>query len=124
MAADYNTKINFHYSSKHMIHEKDVYPPLLELIKESNGEMLFVDPDDDINLDENADYKVCIYEDASKLIYNDESLEKALPKPWESEKNIWLFLQDHQGPKWRKLIRKNHRIQEVWNQRTMLTVPL
>ena len=78
----------------------------------------------DINLDENADYKVCIYEDASKLIYNDESLEKALPKPWESEKNIWLFLQDHQGPKWRKLIRKNHRIQEVWNQRTMLTVPL
>lgn len=96
MAADYNTKINFHYSSKHMIHEKDVYPPLLELIKESNGEMLFVDPDDerfskkelermmeeillihdslsfvvDINLDENADYKVCIYEDASKLIYN------------------------------------------------------
>jgi len=36
-----------------------------------------------INLDENADYKVCIYEDASKLIYNDESLEKALPKPWE-----------------------------------------
>ena len=52
------------------------------------------------------------------------SLEKALPKPWESEKNIWLFLQDHQGPKWRKLIRKNHRIQEVWNQRTMLTVPL
>ena len=129
---------------------KDYYPPLLELIKESNGEMLFVDPDDerfskkelermmeeillihdslsfvvDINLDENADYKVCIYEDASKLIYNDESLEKALPKPWESEKNIWLFLQDHQGPKWRKLIRKNHRIQEVWNQRTMLTVPL
>ena len=79
---------------------------------------------DDINLDENADYKVCIYEDASKLIYNDESLEKALPKPWESEKNIWLFLQDHQEPKWRKLIRKNHRIQEVWNQRTMLTVPL
>ena len=78
----------------------------------------------DINLDENADYKVCIYEDASKLIYNDESLEKALPKPWESEKNIWLFLQDHQEPKWRKLIRKNHRIQEVWNQRTMLTVPL
>lgn len=63
-------------------------------------------------------------EDASKLIYNDESLEKALPKPWESEKNIWLFLQDHQEPKWRKLIRKNHRIQEVWNQRTMLTVPL
>ena len=39
-------------------------------------------------------------------------------------KNIWLFLQDHQEPKWRKLIRKNHRIQEVWNQRTMLTVPL
>lgn len=98
MAADYNTKINFHYSSKHMIHEKDVYPPLLELIKESNGEMLFVDPDDerfskkelermmeeillihdslsfvvDINLDENADYKVCIYEDASKLIYNND----------------------------------------------------
>ena len=161
MAADYNTKINFHYSSRDMIYEKDIYPPLLELIKErvsksyklykeSNGEMLFVDSDDerfskkelermmqeillihdslsfvvDINLDENADYKVCIYEDASKLIYNDESLEKALPKPWESEKNIWLFLQDHQEPKWRKLIRKNHRIQEVWNQRTMLTVPL
>jgi len=150
MAADYNTKINFHYSSRDMIYEKDIYPPLLELIKESNGEMLFVGSDDerfskkelermmqeillihdslsfvvDINLDENADYKVCIYEDASKLIYNDESLEKALPKPWESEKNIWLFLQDHQEPKWRKLIRKNHRIQEVWNQRTMLTVPL
>ena len=150
MAADYNTKVNFHYSSRDMIYEKDIYPPLLELIKESNGEMLFVDSDDerfskkelermmqeillihdslsfvvDINLDENADYKVCIYEDASKLIYNDESLEKALPKPWESEKNIWLFLQDHQEPKWRKLIRKNHRIQEVWNQRTMLTVPL
>lgn len=35
------------YSSKHMIHEKDVYPPLLELIKESNGEMLFVDSDDE-----------------------------------------------------------------------------
>ena len=119
MAADYNTKINFHYSSRDMIYEKDIYPPLLELIKESNGEMLFVDSDDerfskkelermmqeillihdslsfvvDINLDENADYKICIYE-------------------------------DHQEPKWRKLIRKNHRIQEVWNQRTMLTVPL
>lgn len=37
MAADYNTKINFHYSSKHMIHEKDVYPPLLELIKKVMG---------------------------------------------------------------------------------------
>ena len=35
------------YSSKHMIHEKDVYPPLLELIKESNGEMLFVDSDNE-----------------------------------------------------------------------------
>ena len=111
MAADYNTKINFHYSSRDMIYEKDIYPPLLELIKESNGEMLFVDSDDeskkkkelermmqeillihdslsfvvDINLDENADYKVCIYEDASKLIYNDESssrakMEKAHPK--------------------------------------------
>ena len=45
----------------------------------------------DINLDENADYKVCIYEDASKLIYNDESLEKALPKPWESEKIFGYF---------------------------------
>ena len=43
MAADYNTKINFHYSSRDMIYEKDIYPPLLELIKESNGEMLFVD---------------------------------------------------------------------------------
>ena len=150
MAEDYNTKKIFHYSSKDMIHEKDVYPPLLKLIKESNGEMLFVDSDDerfskkelermmeeillihdslsfvvDINLDENADYKICIYEDALKLIYNDECLEKALPKPWESENNIWLFLQDHQEPKWEKLIRKNHRIQEVWNQRTMLTVPL
>ena len=40
MAADYNTKINFHYSSRDMIYEKDIYPPLLELIKESNGEML------------------------------------------------------------------------------------
>ena len=46
MAADYNTKINFHYSSRDMIYEKDIYPPLLELIKESNGEMLFVDSDD------------------------------------------------------------------------------
>lgn len=45
----------------------------------------------DINLDENADYKVCIYEDASKLIYNDESLEKALPKPWESEKKYLVI---------------------------------
>ena len=47
MAADYNTKINFHYSSRDMIYEKDIYPPLLELIKESNGEMLFVDSDDE-----------------------------------------------------------------------------
>lgn len=30
-----------------MIYEKDIYPPLLELIKESNGEMLFVDSDDE-----------------------------------------------------------------------------
>ena len=28
-------------------YEKDIYPPLLELIKESNGEMLFVDSDDE-----------------------------------------------------------------------------
>lgn len=47
MAADYNKKINFHYSSRDMIYEKDIYPPLLELIKESNGEMLFVDSDDE-----------------------------------------------------------------------------
>lgn len=92
-----------------MIYEKDIYPPLLELIKESNGEMLFVDSDDerfskkelermmqeillihdslsfvvDINLDENADYKVCIYEDASKLIYNDFSKKEELYKMHE-----------------------------------------
>lgn len=41
------TETGFAYSCLDMVHEKDIYPPLLDLIKEADGEMLFVEKDDD-----------------------------------------------------------------------------
>lgn len=40
------TETGFAYSCLDMVHEKDIYPPLLDLIKEADGEMLFVEKDD------------------------------------------------------------------------------
>lgn len=139
------TEMKLKYSCLDMVHEKDIYPPLLDLIKEADGEMLFVEKDDDrftmkeyekmcdeivkkhpslgvvvdVNLSDDADYRVCIYMDALKLIYNDSCLEKALPRSWEPEANIWMFLQDHQGKKWEKLLRNLPCVNRLLGQRTI-----
>lgn len=70
-------------------------------------------------MSDDADYRVCIYMHAPNLIYNDSCLERALPRPWEPEDNIWMFLQDHQGAKWEKLLRNLPCVNRVLGQRTI-----
>lgn len=73
----------------------------------------------DVNLSDDADYRVCIYMDALNLIYNDCCLEKALPRSWEPKANIWMFLQNHQRQKWEKLLRNLPCVNRLLGQRTI-----